>query len=347
MDPDYLRYESFENLYVETPLKWGLLCFNQAHQKREVLKLTTDIDEILSLLKKGWEKHAGRNQYILRSPEKVLCDLSEREINPTDNLDLLVDYYTFLKNINLASLIREIKRENKHIKDLEIIPLTNHIFTSEVRVAASDQRIDVVPGLIFEYYLKTKGIKNVVTNKKLPNKLSAMDIFVKNFYQEIRRYYRKIGCELVQNPEIPEMDFWDKFRGEYDIYVFIPKSAIRYCLSFLNRVGIEYLNKVCLWEYHTGNDTNKELVIFKKNICDKRVLVVDRSFSSYTLTHLSQKIKENGAEIVDRLAIFPKSQAAILNSEYCFFWHSLLKSQKVDLSGEWALRLFKKVNHSI
>lgn len=85
--------------------------------------------------------------------------------------------------------------------------------------------------------------------------------------------------------------------------------------------------------------------MFKKNIHGKRVLLIDRSFSSYTLAHLAQKIRESGAKEVDRLAISPKSQAAVTNSEYCFFWNSLLKSTEIDLREDWALKLFKKVNN--
>ena len=65
INPDYLRYESFDNLYVNKEISWGLLCFDQAHQKQEVLKFTANLDEILLAIEAGWEKHIGRNMHIL------------------------------------------------------------------------------------------------------------------------------------------------------------------------------------------------------------------------------------------------------------------------------------------
>lgn len=152
-----------------------------------------------------------------------------------------------------------------------------------------------------------------------------------------------MGQLIPNNPKVPNINIWNYFKS-YDYYVFVPKSSIKYCLSFLNVMEKEYTDKIVLWEYHTGNDVNREIIFNDVNMKNKRILVIDRSFSGYTLTHLSQKIKELGAKKVDRLALFPKSYVAVLNSEYFVFWNRIFKSKNVDLRDDWACRLFNTVH---
>jgi len=342
MDPDFLRYESFENLYANEELNWGLLCFNQAHQKQEVLNLTINADKVISLVDKGWEKHLGRNKIIMRSPEKVLCDLSEKCANVITDENLLLNYYYYLNEVNLDKFLAKTYRAEKKFEGMKFISLKSPSYVSEVRIAASDSRISDFAQTIADSFLNNNGFRKIKQKKELYS-FSDLKPYVKKFYKKLQDRYLKLGYTLYEKPQIPILKFWNRF-DNYDLYVFIPKSSIKYSLSFLEQMGPKYGNKLMFWEYHTGNDTNKEMILYNKKVEGKKVLLIDRSFSSYTLVHLGQKIKSAGAKQVDRLALFPKSKAAVLNSEFCYFWNKIFASQEVDLRDNWALKLYKKIN---
>lgn len=336
MNPDLLRSESFENLYLNKELEWGLLCFNQAHQKQEVLKLTCQADEIIQLLEKGWEKHLGRTTHILRAPEAVICDLSEFCINECQDPLIVRDFYKYLntKDFDLSQIEKRLK--------IKIVVLNNLLHTSEVRVAGSEAKVNQVPKMIFDSFCKKNKLK-IRKEKNTYKDLNSMKDFCRKYHDGIYQKYNKMGQLIPNNPKVPNINIWNYFKS-YDYYVFVPKSSIKYCLSFLNVMEKEYTDKIVLWEYHTGNDVNREIIFNDVNMKNKRILVIDRSFSGYTLTHLSQKIKELGAKKVDRLALFPKSYVAVLNSEYFVFWNRIFKSKNVDLRDDWACRLFNTVH---
>lgn len=277
MDPDYLRYESFENLYVNASLSWGLLCFNQAHQKQEVLDFTTDADKIIEHIEQGWEKHQGRNKTIMRAPEKVLLDLSEENINMTADANILLQYYSFLNETDLEKFIGEVKNSSKKFKGLKIVPLKNPSFISEVRIAGSDKRVEQFAQTAYRIFLKKFILKDIGKPINLMRKFYTLKPYVKDFYQLLCDKYRKLGYDLYKNPIVTRLPIWKNFKC-YDLYVFIPKSSIKYSLDFLEQMGPSYIKKMIFWEYHTGNDTNKELVLFKKNIKNKKVLLIDSLF---------------------------------------------------------------------
>ena len=124
MEIELLRYESFENLFFIKDLKWGWLCFDHAHQKQEVVRLSSKLEEIAELLTKGWEPHNGRTKKILRAPEIVLCDVGEPWVNMIKDLEIVKIYFDFLLDYEnwdkLTNLV--LKRENA-LKIRRLFPL--------------------------------------------------------------------------------------------------------------------------------------------------------------------------------------------------------------------------------
>ncbi|MFH1855471.1 MAG: hypothetical protein ABH810_03670 [bacterium] len=278
----------------------------------------------------------------MRAPERVLCDLSEKCTNLITDESLLLHYYYFLNEVNLNCFLSKVKKSNKKFDGLKFSPLNSPSYVSEARVAGSDSRIFDFIEETAKMFLATNGFKKAKQDKEVQG-FASLKPYVKNFYKKLKERYLKLDHKLYENPPVPIMKFWSQF-GNYDIYVFIPKSSIKYSLSFLEEMGQNYEKKLMFWEYHTGNDTNKEMILYNKKVAGKKVLLIDRSFSSYTLAHLGQKIKSAGAKQVDRLALFPKSKAAVSNSEFCYFWNKIFVSQEVDLRDNWALKLYKKIN---
>ncbi len=124
-----------------------------------------------------------------------------------------------------------------------------------------------------------------------------------------------------------------------DIYIFVPKSGLKYALGFIEEMGSD--EQIMLWECHLSLDQTKELRIFNKDLRNKKVAIIDRSYSSNTLDYLKEKVEREGGHPLS-VALFPKSKRAIQNSDYILFLDKFIPSKNIRFKKNWQEDLFIK-----
>ena len=182
-----------------------------------------------------------------------------------------------------------------------------------------------------ESIIKTRKFN--INNKKI-NKANWE---TKNFYNKLIKKYSIFGKINLPNKIV--YGFW-KNLPKNEIYIFIPKSGLKYTLGFIEEIGSA--KQVMLWECHLSLDQTKELRIFNKDLRNKKVAIIDRSYSSNTLDYLRKKIKrERGLPLT--IALFPKSRRAIQNSDYVLFLDKFIRSKNICFKKNWQEDLFIKI----
>jgi hypothetical protein len=339
-----LSDETYSTLKPLKEYKSGLLVYNKSHFKENLVSITVDIDEIKDKSDKGWNMFPGKYKFILQAPEVVICDLSEVHSNPTFKLEEIYTLFKVIENINFNSFIKRIVK--KHFKGLEVIPINGVSSGLEVRVAGSDDRVRKLPKIIYENLKKHPSWKK--TLKEAKKVIKSREIFISNKDIErcdyvTRRFYSRLlnkysVFEKIKIPTIATCNCWKDFpKKDVDVYIFVPKSGLKYAFGFLEE--IKKVNKIMLWECHLSLDITKELILFNKNLQNKNVAIIDRSYSSNTLEYLKKKVIERGGNPI-RVALFPKSEIAVHNSDYILFLDKFIQSKKIKIKKGWQKKLF-------
>jgi len=325
-----------------------LLVYNKSHFKTNLVFITTDIDEIKKKLKEGWELRPGKYKFFLRAPEVVLCDLSEVYPNPTSSLREILTLYRIINSLNISRFLHKIITQ--HFKNLKIVLFEGHYSNLEIRIAGSDKRIYKLPKLLYQTLKKTTlwkreffRIKNIIKERKIEIKnkeINKCNRETKNFYNRLIREYSIFG--KINLPDIATYGFWKKI-PQNDIYIFVPKSGLKYAFGFIEEIGNP--QQIMLWECHLSLDMTKEINIFGKLLKNKKVEIIDRSYSSNTLDYLGRKIIKAGG-IPTKIDLFPKSKRAIQHSDYILFLDKLIPSKIIQFKKNFVEDLFiKTVNN--
>ena len=322
-----------------------LLVYNKSHFKTNLICITTDINEIRKKLKGGWELRPGKYKFILRAPEAVLCDFSEVYSNPTSHLKEILTLYRVINSLNISRFLHKIIA--RHFKNLKIVLFEGRYSNFEIRIAGSDKRIYKLPKLLYQTLKKSTlwkreffRIKNIIKERKLEVKnkeINKCNRKTKNFYNRLIKEYSIFG--KINLPDIATYGFFKEI-PKSDIYIFIPKSGLKYAFGFIEEVGKS--QRIMLWECHLSLDMTKELKIFSKQLKNKKVAIIDRSYSSNTLDYLKEKIIQEGGYPLS-IALFPKSKRAIQHSDYILFLDKFIKSKNICFKENWQEDLFIKV----
>jgi len=319
------------------------IVFNQTHNKQNIVKISDDPVEIADLLDAGWDIYPGRSMYILQAPEVVLCDLSEIHVNPTTDLANILTLYRLLNSVDLNSVLEDaLKRTG--FDDLHVKRINGDSLALEVRIAGSDTRVQELPGLVYEFLANTDDwsrllaqVKEEVSNRQVNVRvLKDLGQGARKIYSQVSSVYKRLDVRDVPKP-LAVTGFWKKLPNEYDYYLFILKSGLKYALGFIEDDGDP--NKLLLHEKHMGLSPEKELRVIDADIRGKRVAILDRSYSSNTInwiyTHLLDCCHP------ERVALFPKSRYAIGNSDYCLLLDTFYQSSLIPVGGpNWQERLF-------
>jgi len=337
--------ETYGTLEPLRELKSGFLVYNKPHFKKNFIDITTDINEIKKKLKQGWELRPAKYKFLLRAPEAILCDLSEVYTNPTFNLKEILTLFRVLNSLNLNDLISKIT--SKYFPDLETVLLEGEHSNLEIRIAGSDKRVYAVPKVLYRTLKKSKfwkteflKIKDTLKNRKLRIKMKEINKCNKrtrNFYGKLIKEYSIFG--KINLPNIAVYGFWKRI-PQNDVYIFVPKAGIKYALGFIEETGQS--ENVMLWECHLSLDMTKELKIFDKKLKNKKVAIIDRSYSSNTLDYIGEKVIKEGGKI-RKFALFPKSKRAIRHSDYFLFLDKWVRSKTIQFKKNWAEDLFIKI----
>lgn len=327
----------------------GLLVYNKPHFKDNFIYITTDVDKIKERVRNGWLIYPGKYKFILRAPEVVLCDLSEIHTNPTRNPKEILTLFKILNRLNSSEYLKKIIV--KYFKNLEVIPLRGPYSTLEIRVAGSDRRVYKIPQILYHSLKETNLWKTELkkTEKTLKNrefclrikKLQECSRRTKNFYTQLVKQYSNF--EKISFPNIAVYGFWRnllKYLPKNTIYIFVPKTGLKYTFGFIEEIGS--FQQIMLWECHLSLDMTKELRIFDKKLKNKKVALIDRSYSSNTLDYLGDKVRAEGGDPI-KFALFPKSKRAIQHSDYFLFLDKFIRSNAIQFKENWLEELFVKV----
>lgn len=338
-----LLEETYGTLELLKELKSGLLVYNKSHFKKNFIDISNDIDEIKRKIKNGWELRPGKYKFFLRAPEVVLCDLSEVHTNPTCDLREILTLFRILNHLNREELITKIS--SKYFPGLEVVLLEGEFSNLEIRMAGSDKRVYDFPKILYRILKKSKlwkteflKVKNTLKNRKVKIKnINKCNCKAKNFYRKLVKKYSVLG--EINLPDIAVYGFWESI-PQNDIYLFVPKAGIKYALGFIEEKG--QTQNIMLWECHLSLDMTKELKIFAKELKNKKVAIIDRSYSSNSLDYLEKKVMREGGQPL-KIALFPKSKRAIQRSDYILFLDKVIPSKNIQFKKNWAEDLFIKI----
>jgi hypothetical protein len=202
----------------------------------------------------------------------------------------------------------------------------------EIRVVGSDKRIYSLRELLLDYFLINSD-KQYLVNKNMCLENKNQNAFFENL---INTYQKENICEnkKLQNIEIKKLMLPLE---NYDYVVLIPTSCFKYT-GLLKNFNCE---KIFLVRTHASNNfLIEDTLNFPPNLNNKKCLVMDISYSGETLKFMRSYLSKFGAK-VETLALFPKSQLAIKNSDYCVILDKFCSSKELlNLSIE---ELYTKV----
>jgi hypothetical protein len=306
------------------------------HKRHEVSLITNDLKKISELKNKGWDKKQTPEGIKLKAPEVWLVDLTDPfKHDLFKSTQLVFDFYNFLINQidsgSINNLIKNILDENQ-IKELDFMVISGESINYEIRVVGSDKRIYSLRELLLDYFLINSD-KQYLVNKNMCLENKNQNAFFENL---INTYQKENICEnkKLQNIEIKKLMLPLE---NYDYVVLIPTSCFKYT-GLLKNFNCE---KIFLVRTHASNNfLIEDTLNFPPNLNNKKCLVMDISYSGETLKFMRSYLSKFGAK-VETLALFPKSQLAIKNSDYCVILDKFCSSKELlNLSIE---ELYTKV----
>jgi hypothetical protein len=306
------------------------------HKRFEISLITNDLKKISELKYKGWIKKQTPEGIKLKAPEVWLVDLTDPfKHDLFKSTKLVFDFYNFLiQQINTGSinnLIKSILDENQ-IKELEFKLVNGKSISYEIRVIGSDKRVYLLRELLLEYFLVNSN-KQYIVDKNLCLENKDQKLF---FEKLINTYQKENICEnkKLQNIEIKNLTL--PFEN-YDYVVLIPTSCFKYT-GLLKNINCK---KIVLIRTHASNNfLIEDTINFPSNLNNKKCLVMDISYSGETLKFMKSYLSNLGAK-VETLALFPKSQLAIKNSDYCIILNEFCSSKELlNLSIE---KIYEKI----
>lgn len=145
--------------------------------------------------------------------------------------------------------------------------------------------------------------------------------------------------EEIKTPSEIITGFWHEILT-CDFYIFVPKAGLKYAFGFVE--DRQETENVIFWEYHTGIEKGKELIVFNKNLKNKKVAIIDRLYSGKTLQYFKKAVKKlKGIPI--RVALYPKSRDNLDKGDWILFLDKFLKVKNIPSGKKWAEELFIKV----
>ncbi len=325
------------------------------HHREEISFQTCDIELLYAYMKRGWSFKMVKEGFVVRAPEEWLVDLSDPyKISYFTNLETNLAYYMCLRDMlkedKLESYIRNVLNKYK-IKNFDFYILKGASLEIEIRIAGSDKRVKMLKNYLFENIKKEeswikyldKAINLVGKDRKIKFKkvsINNADKITKELFSSVRRHYGPFNAfhKKVFNKEYFEDMFIDFPTA--DIYIFIPWGCFQYISSFVNK---ENAAKIMFWEYHADKDRTHMNKFMAKSLKDKKVCVIDNSYTGSTINGISEKVEKEGGHPF-RVALFPKSKEAIKNCEYCYFIDRIIESSLIDISDpKWPINTYKKV----
>ncbi len=324
-------------------LGWGILVYNNAHDKEDVIYLPDDRQELKKKILQGWRRYTVGKYQILRAPEKSLCDLSKIDVNFTQRPDeILATYYVLSED----DLLQEIMDALMFEIDSGLVNLAGDSMETLIRVAGeSKPELDTIPHRLYRLLKLCPDWYDTLESIDVPRVEVSFDLVEENIhkanpevikkYESINEYYISDGKENI--PSCIIKGVWNKI-GPADTTIFVAKSGIPFALGYMDETGKEPL----ILEYHNGLETPKFRKFFNQSLENINVNVVDKCYSGKTLIAVAEIVRDEGG-MPHRIALFPKSREGVRSSEAILFLDEFVDSVEIAESSDWAEILFKQI----
>jgi len=309
---------------------------------------TNEIEILNSKISRGWSFKKVKKGFWLRAPECWITDITEpKKAYYYGNPIVSFAYYCFIEKLilegNLELFIQStINKNSISYSDFNFVISNGLVLEGEVRIIGSDERISNLKDLLFEefyfggifnkFYKAAEDRMGPIEHIEIKKRaLSDCSDELKSFYNRIEQLYGRIddGGRYYNDTIV------DAFPGKLpdsDYILFIPSGCFDYLSSFVNDKN--YMN-VILWEIHADRNNYNNFRCFYRDVKDKRVLIIDKSYSGKTLKFISSFIKEDGG-IPSSVALYPKSKYSLKNTDYSILLNRFENSRDVNTSNsEW------------
>jgi len=327
----------------------GIIAYHSPHKRQELVYPTKNLAEVADRMELEWTLKHGKEGCLLRAPEECLCDLSDPfEVRYYGVVNSLATYM-MLNDLKSTGKIDELIEESRRsINGLNVYLLEGQAIETQVRIAGNNYKVGQAKENIIKS-LKERSewekYKNEAISRVKPRELCAREESLdklkpvtKEFYQKIKNIHEVVSP--LYTPSTVCNGIW-KSVPTADYYLFIPKTGFKLALGFVD--SREKYDDVIFWEYHAGQTNSlPENQMFFKDLENKKVDIIDTSFSGTTLNVMSQKVSEEGGRPI-KLAVFPKSRKAIQTSDHFIFLDKMLNPRKVRLDNNWVVDLYSKV----
>lgn len=317
---------------------------------------TSCLEELKEYTDCGWSfeiDYKGKG-FWLRAPDEWLVDLTDPyKIYYYGNPIVNLAYYNYLTSFAEKNRLKEyidfvISNNKIFYKNFEFVIADGIVLQSEIRILGSDKRIknlkhDLINSFIEsnrfdEFYNQAKDylgkIRNIKFAKKSENNLTLTEI---DYYNKVNKYLK-----VVKEKATIKDDFilsLSKQLPEADVIILIPTGCFKYMSSILNTKNMD---KVMFWEMHVNSHVNKSFTLFKKELENKKVLIIDQIYSGKTLDIIkSLVLKQGGIPIT--LGMFPKSLYSLKSTDYVAVLDKVFVVGEIEKNKNWINVLYKKI----
>lgn len=306
---------------------------------------TENLENAVELVNNGWKHHKTSKGFKLSPPEVSIVDLTDyNRALQYGNLYFNYIYYIFLykliRNKKLKNYIDEIIiQQNLKYKKFEYLISIGPVLDSEIRIAGSDKRIELLKMDMVEKFLYSKEYRELKYTykdyyKELEHKNVKFDERTdveKKFLLDLKSNISLLRDKRVYNPEIFKIYNIDKIKmNNIDIILFLPFGCFKYLSSFINK---ENLKKIMFWEIHADSEKESTFKLYEKNLKEKNVLIIDNIYSGKTLNIAKKKVIELGGNPI-LLSLNPKNISNINMSDYVMILNTIYKKEELDLTTE-------------
>ncbi len=343
-----INYLVYSQLNIVKEIGDYLLVYDTNHKREELLFISDNLEDAKKMYQLGWKKKKILSGIVFMAPEIWIIDLSDpfkvmENNNPKENLALYKTLERFKKNKKIFDLINKILRKNE-FKNLKVYFLNGQSLETEIRMAGTDKRVSDFKFIFIEALKSTrqfikeiKKIENVYSQQSRQFKLIKKPLSISKLkkYHNIFNYYKYIDRDFKFPNNIYGIF---KLFPKVDYIILVPQSGFK----FLDEVsGIFSLKNILFYERHFSRDGN--FWLFKKDFHNKKVLIIDTSYSGETLNSIADMVYYEGGSPI-RIAVWPKSKLGVINSEYVIFLDKMIKTREIDINDQnLFINLYEKI----
>ena len=309
------------------------------YSRSGVVYYTENLDELYELKKLGWNFNTCSAGYRVIPPSVTICDITEcKKIEQYKNIILNLAYFNFLKKLKkknkLEDYIYHVLRNNEvYYKNFSFHVSCSPILEAEIKIEGVDLRLyhlkeDMLVEFMNQedykdfYLLSKKQIsKNKMYIKKIEN-----DPKILSFYETLIKK-NSIVRPIYISSEHYQIDTSILEDLEYDIMLFIPYGCYKFINLFMNKNNYQ---KVMFWEVHIDQSKPNIHKLYAKDICGRRILILDSVYSGKTVLYIKKVVEEMGG-IPIILGIYPKSKSVINILDYVLLINKVYKKDELDL----------------